>query len=56
MYADVESLVNRDLPMIYTHYVSLLLAGTKKMNGYRPAFTGPFQYAGGGLRTAWIDS
>jgi peptide/nickel transport system substrate-binding protein len=56
MYADVESLINTDLPLIYTHYVSLLQAGTKKIHGYKPAFTGPFQYSGGGLRTAWIDS
>jgi peptide/nickel transport system substrate-binding protein len=56
MYADVESLINKDLPLVYTHYVSLLQAGTKKIHGYKPAFTGPFQYAGGGLRTTWIDS
>ena len=56
MYADVESLINKDLPLVYTHFVSLLQAGTKKVHGYKPAFTGPFQYAGGGLRTAWIDS
>ncbi|WP_422002836.1 ABC transporter substrate-binding protein [Reyranella sp.] len=56
MYGDVESLINQDLPLIYTHYVSLLQAGVKKIHGYKPAFTGPFQYAGGGLRTAWIDS
>jgi len=30
-------------------------AGTQKLQGYKPAFTGPFQYAGGGMRTAWID-
>ncbi len=56
MYADVESLINKDLPLIYTHYVSLLQAGTKKLHGYKPAFTGPFQYSGGGLRTAWMDN
>jgi hypothetical protein len=56
MYADVESLINQDLPLVYTHYVSLLQAGTKKLKGYKPAFTGPFQYGGGGLRTAWLES
>ncbi len=56
MYADVDSLINKDLPLVYTHFVSLLQAGTKKVHGYKPAFTGPFQYAGGGLRTTWIDS
>jgi peptide/nickel transport system substrate-binding protein len=56
MYADVESLVNKDLPLVYTHYVSLLQAGSRKIHGYKPAFTGPFQYASGGMRTAWIES
>lgn len=56
MYADVESLINQDLPLVYTHYVPYLQAGTKKLNGYKPAFTGPFQYAGGGMRTAWMES
>ena len=55
MYADVDSLVNQDLPLLYTHYVSIIQAGSKKLKGYKPAFTGPFQYAGGGLRTAWIE-
>jgi hypothetical protein len=56
MYRDVDSLLNRDLPLIYTHFIPLLQAGTKKLQGYRPSFTGPFQYAGGGLRTAWLAS
>ena len=56
MYADVDSLVNQDLPLLYTHFVSIMQAGTKKLKGYKPAFTGPFQYAGGGMRTAWMES
>jgi peptide/nickel transport system substrate-binding protein len=55
MYRDVDSLINKDLPLIYTHYVPLMQAGTKKLQGYKPSFTGPFNYAGGGLRTAWIE-
>ncbi|SEP29721.1 peptide/nickel transport system substrate-binding protein [Rhodospirillales bacterium URHD0017] len=56
MYADVDSIVNQDLPLLYTHFVSIMQAGTKKLKGYKPAFTGPFQYAGGGMRTAWLES
>lgn len=56
MYADVDSLVNQDLPLLYTHFVPLMQASTKKLKGYKPAFTGPFQYAGGGMRTAWMES
>ena len=55
MYADVDSIVNQDLPILYTHFVSILQAGNKKIRGYKPAFTGPFQYFGGGMRTAWVD-
>jgi len=56
MYADVDTIVNKDLPMVYTHYVPLIEAASKNVKGYKPAFAGPFQYAGGGLRTTWIDS
>lgn len=56
MYADVESLVNKDLPLVYTHFVPLMQAGTNRIKGYKPAFTGPFQYSAGGLRTTWIES
>ena len=56
MYRDVDSLINQDLPLVYTHFVSIIQAGTKKLQGYNPAFTGPFQYAGGGMRTAWLES
>ncbi len=38
-----------------SHFVPLLQAGSRAIQGYRPAFTGPFQYAGGGMRTAWIE-
>jgi peptide/nickel transport system substrate-binding protein len=56
MYRDVESLVNHDLPILYTHYVPLLQAGTKKLKGYAPSFSGPWSYTGGGLRRAWLES
>lgn len=55
IYRDVDSLVNKDLPLLYTHYVPLLQAGSKRVQGYQPAFAGPFQYAGGGLRTTWLE-
>ena len=55
MYQDIETIVNTDLPMLYTHYVPLVQAGAKRVHGYKPAFAGPFQYSGGGLRTAWLE-
>ena len=56
MYADIDSIINTDVPLIYTHYIPLLEAGVKNLKGYAPAFPGPFQYSQGGLRTAWLDS
>lgn len=55
MYADVDSIVNKDLPLIYSHYVPLIEAGAKHLKNYKPAFPGPFQYSQGGLRVAWLD-
>lgn len=56
MYADVEMLVNRDLPMLYTHYVPLLMAGSRaRVKGYVPSFSGPWSYAGAGMRRTWIE-
>ncbi|MDP1748890.1 MAG: ABC transporter substrate-binding protein [Reyranella sp.] len=56
MYADVETLVNRDLPMLYTHYVPLMMAGNRaRVKGYTPSFSGPWSYAGAGMRRTWID-
>lgn len=56
MYADVEALVNRDLPMLYTHYVPLLMAGNRaRVKGYVPSFSGPWSYTGAGMRRTWIE-
>ena len=43
MYADVETLVNRDLPMLYTHFVPLMQAGTKKLQALQAGLHRPFQ-------------
>jgi peptide/nickel transport system substrate-binding protein len=55
-YADVETLFYRDLPLIYTHYVPLMMAGSNaRVKGYAPSFTGPPSYTGGGMRRTWIE-
>ena len=56
MYVDVESIINKDLPLVYTHFVPYLQAGTNRIKGYKPPSAGPFQYSAGGLRTTWIES
>ena len=55
LYTEVESEVNDDCSLIYTHAVPLTSAGTKKLKGYQPAFAGPFNIAGGGIRTAYFE-
>ena len=57
MYADVETLVNRDLPMLYTHFVPLMMASNKaRVKGYNVSYSGPWSYTGGGMRRTWIDA
>jgi peptide/nickel transport system substrate-binding protein len=56
LYTAAESIINTDLPMVYTHYSPLLEAGVNGLKGYAPAFPGPFTYSGGGLRAAWLES
>jgi len=55
LYTEVESLVNEDCAIIYTHSVPLTSAGVKSLKGYKPAFAGPFNISGGGVRTAYFD-
>jgi peptide/nickel transport system substrate-binding protein len=56
MYADVETLVNRDLPMLYTHYVPAMMAGNRaRVKGFTPSFSGPWSYTGGGMRRTWLE-
>lgn len=56
LYADVENIVNAEVPLLYTHYVPLVQAGVKNLKGFKPALAGPFSYTGGGLRHAWMAS
>ena len=40
-----------DLPMLYTHFVPLMMAGNRaRVKGYEPSFSGPWSYAGAGMR------
>jgi peptide/nickel transport system substrate-binding protein len=56
MYADVETLVNRDLPMLYTHFVPLMMASNRaRVKGYAVSYSGPWSYTGAGMRRTWIE-
>lgn len=54
LYQAVEEIVNEELPMLYTHYIPLLFAGTKSLKNFAPAFAGPYSTQGAGLRGAWM--
>ncbi|NKC13591.1 MAG: hypothetical protein GKR94_15785 [Gammaproteobacteria bacterium] len=56
MYREVEGIVNDDCGFIYTHCVPLTSAAHKRVKGYEPAFAGPYNIAGAGIRTAYIES
>lgn len=54
LYAEVDSIVNDEAALIYSHAVPLTSAGVKRLQGYAPAIAGPHSYAGGGVRTAYF--
>jgi ABC-type transport system substrate-binding protein len=54
LYAEIDSIVNEELPILYTHHLTLLEAGVMNLQGYQPAISGPYSTKGAGIRTAWI--
>ncbi len=54
LYAEIDSIVNEELPMLYLHHLTLLEAGVSNLQGYQPAISGPFSTQGAGIRTAWL--
>jgi peptide/nickel transport system substrate-binding protein len=54
MYRDIEKTINDEVPILYTHHLTLLEAGVTNLKGYQPAISGSPHVAGGGLRTAWM--
>ena len=54
LYTRVESMVNEDACLIYTHCIPLTSAATKALKDYQPAFAGPFNISGAGVRRAYI--
>jgi peptide/nickel transport system substrate-binding protein len=54
LYTEIDSLINEELPVLYLHHLTLLEAGSMKLQGYEPAISGLFSTKGAGIRTAWI--
>ncbi len=54
IYAEVDSIVNEELPILYTHHLTLMEAGTMRLKDYQPAISGAYSTVGAGIRTAWL--
>lgn len=54
IYREIENIVNDEVPVLYTHHLTLLEAGVMNLKDYRPAISGSPNIKGGGLRTAWM--
>jgi hypothetical protein len=42
------------LLILYMHHLTLLEAGSMRLQGYQPAISGFFSTKGAGLRVAWL--
>jgi peptide/nickel transport system substrate-binding protein len=54
IYRDLETILSEELPILYTHHLTLLEAGANNLKGYTPSISGSPNIKGGGLRTAWM--
>jgi peptide/nickel transport system substrate-binding protein len=54
LYREVENIINEELPMLYTHHLTLLQAGAMNVKNYTPAISGAPSTTGAGLRVAWM--
>lgn len=54
IYTDLESIVNEELPCLYTVWNQLMGGASLNLKNYQPTFCGPFSHQAGGVRGAWI--
>jgi ABC-type transport system substrate-binding protein len=54
LYREIETIINEELPLLYTHHLTLLEAGVMALKNYNPAISGSAHIQGGGLRAAWM--
>jgi peptide/nickel transport system substrate-binding protein len=54
LYREIENIVNDELPMLYTHHLTLLEAGVMNLKDYTPAISGAPSTKGAGIRVAWM--
>jgi ABC-type transport system substrate-binding protein len=54
LYREIEDIVNEELPLLYTHHLTLLEAGAMNLKNYQPAISGAPSTKGAGIRVAWM--
>jgi ABC-type transport system substrate-binding protein len=54
LYREIETIVNEELPFLYTHHLTLLEAGAMNIKNYQPAISGAPSTQGAGIRVAWM--
>jgi peptide/nickel transport system substrate-binding protein len=54
LYHEIDTIVNEELPVLYTHHLTLLEAGGMNIKDYRPSISGSPNTHGAGLRAAWM--
>jgi peptide/nickel transport system substrate-binding protein len=55
LYREIENIVNDELPVLYTHHLTLLEAGVMNLKDYQPAISGAPSTKGAGIRVAWMS-
>lgn len=54
LYREVETLVNEEIPMRYTHHLTWLEAGAMTIRDGQATISGGSSTKGAGLRVAWM--
>lgn len=55
LYQAIENIINEELPILYTHHLTLLEAGAMNLQNFQPAISGAPSTRGAGLRVAWLS-
>ena len=54
LYAEIENIVNDELPVLYIQQAAMLQAGTMNLMNYQPGVSGHPSSSNAGIRTAWL--
>jgi len=54
LYREIENIINEELPVLYTHHLTLLEAGAMNLKNYTPGISGAPSTKGAGIRVAWM--